>query len=151
MKPPVQAFRTRPASGPTQSRPVRLTVMNSAHTTGSRLLHGIDQLTSRPMVAWVLLSGDLIWVVFSVAVGFPSRLETIFQTLVAALTLALVFVIQHTQTREQLVTQRKLDEILRALPGADNAVIGLEDATDGELSAVHQDHRQLREEATGTL
>jgi low affinity Fe/Cu permease len=125
--------------------------MNSAHTTGSRLLHGIDQITSRPMVAWVLLSGDLIWVVFSVAVGFPSRLETIFQTLVAALTLALVFVIQHTQTREQLVTQRKLDEILRALPGADNAVIGLEDATDGELSAVHQDHRQLREEATGTL
>jgi low affinity Fe/Cu permease len=125
--------------------------MNSAHTTGSRLLHGIDQVTSRPMVAWVLLSADLIWVVFSVAVGFPSRLETIFQTLVAALTLALVFVIQHTQTREQLVTQRKLDEILRALPGADNAVIGLEDATDGELSAVHQDHRQLREEATGTL
>jgi low affinity Fe/Cu permease len=125
--------------------------MNSAHTTGSRLLHGIDQITSRPMVAWALLSGDVIWVVFSVAVGFPSRLETIFQTLVAALTLALVFVIQHTQTREQLVTQRKLDEILRALPGADNAVIGLEDATDGELSAVHQDHRQLREEATGTL
>lgn len=124
--------------------------MNSAHTTGSRLLHGIDQITSRPMVAWVLLSGDLIWVVFSAAVGFPSRLETIFQTLVAAMTLALVFVIQHTQTREQLVTQRKLDEILRALPGADNAVIGLEDATDRELSAVHQDHRQLREEATGT-
>jgi hypothetical protein len=43
---------------------------------------------------------------FSVAVGFPTRLETIFPTLVAALTLALVFVIQHTQAREQLVTQR---------------------------------------------
>ena len=66
----------------------------------------------------------------------------------AALTFALVFVIQHTQTREQLVTQRKLDEILRALPGADNAVIGLEDATDVELSAVHEDHRQLRDQAT---
>src|SRR6201996_5498480 len=97
---------------------------------GSRVLHAIDQLTSKPVVAWVLLSGDLLWLGFSVLVGFPARLETIFQTLVAALTFALVFVIQHTQTREQLVTQRKLDEILRALPGADNAVIGLEDATD---------------------
>jgi low affinity Fe/Cu permease len=115
---------------------------------GSRVLHAIDQVTSRPAVAWVLLSGDLVWLGFSVVVGFPARLETIFQTLVAALTFALVFVIQHTQTREQLVTQRKLDEILRALPGADNAVIGLEDATDIELSAVHDDHRQLREEAT---
>jgi low affinity Fe/Cu permease len=118
-----------------------------AHTS-SRLLHTIDQVTSRPIVAWVLLSADLLWVLFSVAVGFPSRLETIFQTLVAALTLALVFVIQHTQTREQLVTQRKLDEILRALPHAGNAVIGLEDATDAELSALHDDHRQLREQAT---
>ncbi len=118
------------------------------HARGSRLLHAIDQVTSRSSVAWVLLSVDALWVVISAAIGFPSRLETIFQTLVAALTLALVFVLQHTQTREQLVTQRKLDEILASLPHADNAVIGLEDADDLELLAVHQDHRQLREEAT---
>jgi low affinity Fe/Cu permease len=66
-----------------------------------------------------------------------------------ALTLALVFVIQHTQAREQLVTQRKLDELLQALSRADNAVIGLEDASDAELAAVHDEHRALREEATG--
>jgi low affinity Fe/Cu permease len=119
------------------------------HARASRLLHTIDQIASRSMVAWVLLSADALWVVFSAAVGFPSRLETIFQTLVAALTLALVFVLQHTQTREQLVTQRKLDAILAALPHADNAIIGLEDASDLELLAVHEDHRQLREEATG--
>ena len=119
------------------------------HARGSRLLHAIDQVTSRSTVAWILLSADALWVVVSAAIGFPSRFETIFQSLVAALTLALVFVVQHTQTREQLVTQRKLDEILASLPHADNAVIGLEDATDLELRAVHQDHRQLREEATG--
>lgn len=115
---------------------------------GSRPLHVIDQLTSRPGVAWTLLCLDLAWVVLSVAFGFPNRVETIFQTLVAALTLALVFVIQHTQAREQLVTQRKLDEILQALPRADNAVIGLEDATDTQLAALHDDHRQLRHQAT---
>jgi low affinity Fe/Cu permease len=115
---------------------------------GSRPLHAIDRLTSQPVIAWTLLSLDLAWVVLSVAFGFPSRIETIFQTLVAALTLALVFVIQHTQAREQLVTQRKLDEILRALPRADNAVIGLEDASDTQLASLHDDHRQLRQKAT---
>jgi low affinity Fe/Cu permease len=114
----------------------------------SRLLHLLDQLSSRPAVAWCLLLADAAWVLISVAVGFPARMETIFETLVAALTLALVFVIQHTQAREQLVTQSKLDELLRALPRADNAIIGLEDATDDELAAVHDEHRALREQAT---
>lgn len=120
---------------------------DSISAPGSRLLHQIDQLSSRPAVAWVLVAADTVWVLISVAFGFPPRLETIFQTLVAALTLALVFVIQHTQAREQLVVQRKLDEILRALPRADNTMIGLEEASDDELASVHEEHRALREEA----
>ncbi|MCW2528109.1 MAG: hypothetical protein JWM76_2969 [Pseudonocardiales bacterium] len=124
--------------------------LDSISAPGSRLLHTIDQISSRPAVALALLTADAAWVLLSVAVGFPSRLETVFQTLVAALTLALVFVIQHTQAREQLVTQRKLDEILRALPRADNTVIGLEDAADVELAAVHDEHRAVRKKAVGT-
>ena len=49
----------------------------------------------------------------------PARWETIFQTVVAALTLMMVFVIQHTQQRQQRATPRKLDEILQARPGTD--------------------------------
>ncbi len=49
----------------------------------------------------------------SVAVWFPSGWQRIFRTLVAAVTVVMVFVIQHTQARHQAATQRKLDEILR--------------------------------------
>ncbi len=66
-----------------------------------------------------------------------------FQTLVGALTLAMVFIIQHTQAREQITFHRKLDEILRALPHADNTLLALEDA----LAATHTTHRTLREQA----
>ena len=45
----------------------------------------------------------------------------------------MVFVIQHTQHREQLVTQRKLDELVRAQPGADDRLIAAEASTDAEL------------------
>ena len=117
---------------------------------GSRLLHGIDEFASRPLLAVVIVIADMVWVVYSMLVGFPSRLEAIFQTLVAALTLAMVFVIQHTQARQQLVTQRKLDEILRALPLADNALIAFEEASDDELAHTHRSHRDLRSRAIDT-
>jgi len=86
------------------------------------LLSGVDRWTSRALVALVVLSAAMVWVLVSVAIGFPARWEIVFQTLVGALTLAMVFVIQHTQSRQQAATQRKLDEILQALPAADNAL-----------------------------
>ncbi|SDJ09909.1 Low affinity iron permease [Frankineae bacterium MT45] len=99
------------------------------------------------MLAVVVVLADILWVVFSVSIGFPSRLETIFQTLVAALTLAMVFVIQHTQERDRSVTNRKLDEILSALPHADNALIAFEEASDQELATARHSHRRLRQDA----
>ena len=59
----------------------------------------------------------------------------------------MVFVIQHTQARHQAATQRKLDEILRALPEADNTLLALEHASDDELRATRQQHRQIRRAA----
>jgi low affinity iron permease len=70
-----------------------------------------------------------------------------FQALDAALALAMVFVIQHTQARQQAATQRKLDEILQALPGADNSLLALEHASDDELRPAGQSHREIRQAA----
>jgi low affinity Fe/Cu permease len=88
----------------------------------------------------------VVWVLFSAVFEFPARLETVFQTLAAATTLAMVFVIQHTQSRAQAATQRKLDEILRASPEADNSLITLEEAPDSELRAATDAHRDVRRE-----
>jgi low affinity Fe/Cu permease len=43
----------------------------------------------------------VVWVLVSVVLEFPARLETVFMTLAAATTLIMVFVIQHTQARAQ--------------------------------------------------
>ena len=99
------------------------------------------------MVAVVVVTVDLVWVVASAVLGFPTQLESIFQTVVAAITLTMVFVIQHTQSRQQIATQRKLDEILRALPHANNTLIALEDATDDTLVSTRAAHRDLRRNA----
>lgn len=127
---------------------VRLRHVVWARRPASRALHGLDRLASKSWVAAAVVTLDLIWVVFSASFEFPARLDAVFQTVVAAVTLAIVFVIQHTQAREQAVTQRKLDEILRALPEADNALVTLENASDHTLQQVARKHRDVREEAT---
>ena len=94
-----------------------------------------------------MVTADVVLVLYSALFGFPARLETIFQTLAAATTLAMVFVIQHTQARAQAATQRKLDEILRASPEADNTLITLEEAPDNEPKAATEAHRDARRDA----
>ena len=125
------------------SSPGRTTTTGKRPT--SRLLHALDTVSSTSWFALTVVTLDLLWVLFSLWFEFPTRLERIFQTLVAAFTLAMVFVIQHTQAREQEATQRKLDEILAALPEADNSVISLEHAPDDQLREAGRKHRGVRD------
>src|SRR6201995_4651539 len=113
----------------------------------SRLLWEVDRWAGRPLTAVGVLVAAALWVLLSVIFDFPNRWEQIFQGLVAAITVAMVFVIQHTQARHQAATQRKLDEILRVLPDADNALLTLEHASDSELRAPRRQHRQVRQTA----
>jgi low affinity Fe/Cu permease len=113
----------------------------------SRVLHALDRWAARPTLALSVVTADVVWVLVSALFGFPARLESAFQTIAAATTLAMVFVIQHTQARAQAATQRKLDEILRASPEADKALITLEEAPDHELNAAAQAHRDVKRDA----
>lgn len=115
---------------------------------GSRVLHALDRWATKPTLALSVVTAVVVWVLYSAVFRFPARLETIFQTLAAATTLAMVFVIQHTQARAQAATQRKLDEILLASPEADNTLITLEEAPDNELKAATDAHRDARRDAS---
>lgn len=129
------------ASGPVTSRPP---THGSARSTLSLLLSRVDRFASRPAAAVFVVAGAGAWLAVSIVAGFPARWETVFETVVSALTLAMVFVIQHTQARHQRATQRKLDEILLAMPDADNSLLTLEHASDEELHAVGHEHRSVR-------
>ncbi len=113
----------------------------------SLLLSRADRVASRPTVAVVVVAAAAVWLVVSIVAGFPAHWEVIFQTVVAALTVAMVFIIQHTQGRHQRASQRKLDEILLALPGTDNALVTLEHASEEELHEAGHQHLSVRQAA----
>ena len=112
----------------------------------SRLVYRIDHLSSLPGAS-VLVGTALIGaVIVGACVGFSSQWETGFAVGTSVVTLVMVFVIQHTQGREQAATQRKLDELLRALPEAENGLMMLEEASEDVIRGVENVQRETRDD-----
>lgn len=99
----------------------------------SRVLHIVGDFTSRAGVAAVVAVLVATFLVALGIAGFPASWEAAFGTVAAAVTLVMVFVIQHTQSRQQVATQLKLDELIRTSPQADDLLVHIETAHDDEL------------------
>jgi low affinity Fe/Cu permease len=84
------------------------------------------------------------WVAYGAQSGFPSYWQAILESVTSIVTVIMLFAIQHLQARDQIVTQRKLDELIRAIPQADNRVIAVEHAPDEELEVLTEMNRQDR-------
>ena len=83
------------------------------------------------------------WVIYGAIAGFPPYWQAILESVTSIVTVVMLFAIQHLQARDQTVMQRKLDEVLRALPNTNRRLIALEEAPDEQLEALtalnHQD------------
>jgi low affinity Fe/Cu permease len=105
------------------------------------VLYWIEHYSSSPAVGLLVIGVLVCAVLVGIALGFPSGWLNCFEVSVSGFTLAMVFAVQHTQGREQAATQRKLDELLRALPGADDSLMMLEEASKEDILDVTEIHR----------
>ena len=128
----------------------RITPKTERLTRSSRWLHKIDHCTSQPW-ATLLLGAILVSaVVLGAVLGFPGIWTTAFEVGASFITLMMVVIIQHTQGREQTAIQRKLDELLRALPQARSALVMLEEESDETIQAVEESQRMTKQKLTGS-
>jgi low affinity Fe/Cu permease len=98
----------------------------------------VNEMSTRPVIA---VAVGLIVAAAFVAIaltGFDHDVQFVFGTVCAGVTVTMVFVLQHTQRREQTAVQLKLNEIVRALPRADDHLIGVEASADRELVDLEQ-------------
>ncbi len=117
-------------------------------TATSKTLHALQSLSARSGAAALAAAGSTAILAWAVASGRPDHVLTWFESVSSAVTLVLVFTLQHTHARQQSALHRKLDELLHALPNADDRLISLESASGDDLMAVEQRHSELRDQAT---
>ena len=111
----------------------------------------MGELTSRAATTTVVAVCVVAYLIALSITGFPGNWEVAFATVSASITLIMLFVIQHTQSRQQIALQLKLDELIRASPHADDLLVHIERADEGELIEREQEqiahHEALREDA----
>jgi low affinity Fe/Cu permease len=113
----------------------------------SRAIHVLSGWSSQALATALALVASLVVLGWALLSRDTDQILIWFAAIAGAVTLVMVFVLQHTQTRQQDALHRKLDEVLHALPAADDRLIKLETASDSELVEVELRHVALRDEA----
>jgi low affinity Fe/Cu permease len=88
-----------------------------------------------------------VWLVSGPLFNFSNTWQLVINTATTIVTFLMVFLIQNTQNRDGAAIQIKLDELVRAMNGAHNALIDLEELDDREIEAFRKRYVQLAAEA----
>ena len=73
--------------------------------------------------------------------------QLVINTSTTIITFLMVFIIQNTQNRDSAATQLKLDEIIRSIELANNALLNMEQLDDEELEDIRRGYLKLAEDA----
>lgn len=92
-----------------------------------------------------------MWTVTGPVFGFSDTWQLVINTGTTIVTFLMVFVIQNSQNRDTSAMQIKLDELLRAMDGARNSLIDLEDSDEEELAEFRVRYARLAEAARETI
>jgi low affinity Fe/Cu permease len=80
----------------------------------------------------------LVWMVTGPLFHWSDTWQLVINTVTNIVSMLMVFLIQNTQNRESSALQLKIDELLRAVRGAQNAFINLEDLSEEELGRLKE-------------
>jgi low affinity Fe/Cu permease len=89
----------------------------------------------------------LAWLVSGPLFHWSDTWQLVINTVTNIVSMLMVFLIQNTQNRESAALQLKIDELLRAVSGAQNAFINLEDLREEDLERIKEKYAALAERA----
>jgi low affinity Fe/Cu permease len=107
--------------------------------------------TGQPASFAIAVSVILVWAISGPVFGFSDTWQLVINTGTTIVTFLMVFLIQNTQNRDSEAIQVKLDEIIRAIEGADNALLDLEELDEKELDVIREHYEEMAEEARKAL
>ena len=103
--------------------------------------------------AWafiVAITVVIVWGATGPMYHFSDTWQLIINTGTTIVTFLMVFLIQNTQNRDGKAIQLKLDELIRALKGARNKLVDLEELSDEELKKLEKEFQRLHKRSRET-
>ena len=113
----------------------------------TRIAKWAAHAAGRPATFMVAIGIIVVWLISGPIFDFSDTWQLVINTSTTIITFLMVFLIQNTQNRDQEALQIKLDELIRAMESAHNALLDLEELDDEELDRIRKDYLKLAEEA----
>jgi low affinity Fe/Cu permease len=108
-------------------------------------------VTGRPGTFLLAVTVIVLWAVTGPFFGFSDTWQLVINTSTTIVTFLMVFLIQNTQYRDTMAIQLKLAELILALKGVPDKFAMIEDLSDDELEALHEQCRKQAETALDHL
>jgi low affinity Fe/Cu permease len=112
-----------------------------------RITRAVTMWTGSPAAVIGSVLIVVVWALTGPIFDFSDTWQLVINTGTTILTFNMVFVIQAAQNRDGAAVQTKLDEILRAITGADNRLIALEEEASERIAEAQARHRQVKEKS----
>ena len=103
------------------------------------------RMTGKPLTFMVAVSIGVLWAVTGPIFKFSDTWQLVINTGTTIITFLMVFLIQNTQNRDSEAMQVKLDELIRATQGAQNALLDLEELEEEELDRIKAGYKKFAE------
>ncbi len=95
----------------------------------------------------VAVATILVWIVTGPIFHYSDTWQLVINTGTTIVTFLMVFLIQNSQNRDAKLIQLKLDELIRAIEGAETALIKMDEMDETELDAIRHSYAKLARKA----
>lgn len=103
----------------------------------------ITRSTGSPIAFIIAAILIIIWLVSGPLFGYSDTWQLIINTSTTIITFLMVFVIQHSQNKDTMALQLKLNELIASHDKASNRLIDIEDLTEEELQQLKKFYVKL--------
>ena len=117
----------------------------------SRFARWTAHATGHPAAFMLAALTIVVWLVTGPLFGFSDTWQLVINTGTTIVTFLMVFLIQNTQNRDSAAVQLKLDELIRTVNGAHNALLDLEELTERDLDRLRARYETLGRAARDDL
>ena len=113
----------------------------------SRAARGAARWVGHPMAFLAAVLFVLLWLVAGPVFDYSDTWQLVINTLTTILTFLMVFLLQNSQNRDTEAVQLKLDELIRAVEGARDWMVGVDLLSDEERERLQEKFAELAEKA----
>lgn len=98
--------------------------------------NAVTKATGKPVAFIIATLIIIIWAITGPIFHFSDTWQLVINTGTTIITFLMVFVIQHSQNKDTVAMQLKLNELIAANTDASNRLIAIEDLSDEELEMI---------------